>query len=464
MFGFSKEVLLKRELLLFLDQQEEYVTSEMLAIQMKTVTSQTIRKVLKDLSALIASLYNQEQLNLHISTKYGVKLTRKGANFTPVFEKLYSEDLVYGIFRELMLSRFFSTEDFCQQQQISVSKARRVIRQINEFLIPYECVLKVGRKVSITGKESQSRLHFFMFFYYVHRKISQVEWIEKETYLMLSRSVCQAFYLTPAKQNIEVLALWLFINLHSQSLGKELEITFDKQAYMLELPQSDCSQSDWTYFLFVMYSLDFINFEPQLTFEILHQKEIEEVINEWIALFEQHVHVLNKNEKKQLYIKRYKRLLLEKMIPLKDIYTIFKLSSQVRSETNNPYAASVFNHLWRLFIRKFPHLSTELNRRYFLDTCFYFGSSESLVAPVYCRWHSSLSVERLQQMEKIIQHDLMKLAKVTFVESHDSAVVISTESPQAGILIDPMLSKRDLTFLKEEIKKRIQITHIISSS
>ncbi len=154
------------------------------------------------------------------------------------------------------------------------------------------------------------------------------------------------------------------------------------------------------------------------------------------------------------------RKVLKDLSALKDIYTIFKLSSQVRAETNSSYAASVINQLWRLFIQKVTHLSTELNRHYFLDTCFYFGSSERLVAPVYCRWHSSLSVERLQY----IQHDLMKLAKVTFVEAHDSAVVISTESPQAVILIEPMLSKRDLTFLKEEIKKHIQITHIVSSN
>lgn len=60
MFGFSKESRLKRELLLFLDQQEEYVTSETIALSLQKGTSQTVRKVLNELSLTISSLYKQE--------------------------------------------------------------------------------------------------------------------------------------------------------------------------------------------------------------------------------------------------------------------------------------------------------------------------------------------------------------------------------------------------------------------
>lgn len=170
MFGFSKESRLKRELLLFLDQQEEYVTSETIALSLQKGTSQTVRKVLKELSLTISSLYKQEQLNLQISTKYGIGLFRYGTNFQNIFEIIYTEELVYDVFRQLILNRSFLTEDFCKTHQISVSKLRRLISRINAFLKPYDCFIKIGKKVSIVGKESQIRLLFFYVFIFCASK------------------------------------------------------------------------------------------------------------------------------------------------------------------------------------------------------------------------------------------------------------------------------------------------------
>lgn len=260
-----------------------------------------------------------------------------------------------------------------------------------------------------------------MFLYFVHQKITRIEWIESEEYLVLSRRLCRAFYLTPEKENIKVLALWLFINNQSQLLKKELEEMFINAEYLMELPQNQFSKPVWTYLLIVMYSLDFIHFEPNLTFENLHQNHLEEPTNEWIELFEENVRDLNKKEKNELYLQVYKRLILKNIVPLRDIYTIFKAPIQTRIQYESPYVANL------------------------------------LVTTVCCRWHSSLSLDRLHQMEKIIQYELIKVAKIVFVDSHELAeIVISTESSKEGILIDPTLSKKDILFLRDKIKKKIQ--------
>ncbi|MGX7143163.1 hypothetical protein [Enterococcus saccharolyticus] len=62
----------------------------------------------------------------------------------------------------------------------------------------------------------------------------------------MSRRLCRAFYLTPEKENIEVLALWLFINNQSQLLKKELEEMFINAEYLMELPQNSRKDS-WKY-------------------------------------------------------------------------------------------------------------------------------------------------------------------------------------------------------------------------
>ncbi|WP_414841034.1 helix-turn-helix domain-containing protein [Enterococcus saccharolyticus] len=78
--------------------------------------------------------------------------------------------MVYDVFRQLILNRFFLTEDFCKTHQISVSKLRRLISRINAFLKPYDCFIKIGKKVSIVGKESQIRLLFFYVFIFCASK------------------------------------------------------------------------------------------------------------------------------------------------------------------------------------------------------------------------------------------------------------------------------------------------------
>jgi hypothetical protein len=70
MFGFSKEILLKKELLYFLDKQEEGVSSKDISDYIQSLTSQTVRKYLKEIAESISELYSPEQMQLNIGTIY----------------------------------------------------------------------------------------------------------------------------------------------------------------------------------------------------------------------------------------------------------------------------------------------------------------------------------------------------------------------------------------------------------
>lgn len=89
-------------------------------------------------------------------------------------------------------------------------------------------------------------------------------------------------------------------------------------------------------------------------------------------LFEENVRDLNKKEKNELYLQVYKRLILENIVPLRDIYTIFKAPIQTKIQYDSPYVANLFEYLWKKFNLKYPQLATEVNRLYFLDAYFSF--------------------------------------------------------------------------------------------
>lgn len=81
MFGFSKEILLKKELLYFLDKQEEGVSSKDISDYIQSLTSQTVRKYLKEIAESISKLYSPEQMQLNIGTRYGKLFITKRNQF-----------------------------------------------------------------------------------------------------------------------------------------------------------------------------------------------------------------------------------------------------------------------------------------------------------------------------------------------------------------------------------------------
>ena len=134
MFGLSKEMLLKRQIMLFLDKQTESVPSQAVTNDVQSVTNQTIRKYLQELQVSIEKLYSSEKMELQINRRSGIELIRRDTNFDALFEEILSQDIIYAVFQKLILSRSFFTKPFCEEQDVSLSKLRRKINNLNHFL------------------------------------------------------------------------------------------------------------------------------------------------------------------------------------------------------------------------------------------------------------------------------------------------------------------------------------------
>lgn len=133
MFGFSKEVTIKKEIILFLDDQEKAITNDEIAKQIQTVKSSTIRRHLKDLEKAIGTLYPPEQANLQICHRQGIQLFRQSDELEQVLEELYKNDTVYDVYKYLLLYGIYSSDLFCKEHDISLSTLRRIVNRMNEI-------------------------------------------------------------------------------------------------------------------------------------------------------------------------------------------------------------------------------------------------------------------------------------------------------------------------------------------
>lgn len=347
MLGFSKEIELKRKILIFLDEQMGYVTVDEIAKHLGESTSQTIRKYLKEVEQELELLYLPSELSIEVSARRGIRLNREGIGFQYVLEKLYSEDLTYQIYRALLLTRQFPTADFCQKHQISFSTLRRLVKKVNQSLVSYNIFIRIGKKTSIKGDEAQIRLLFFLVFYHVHQKISGIPWITAEKYLEKGQKICEKFYTVPDKERLEVFALWLMINQQSENQGNRISSELLEEAYGPEqLSDENYPPATFNFLLLLTYSLEIFNFEPYLTFEKIHRNQFSEGVKKWIELFEKNIRMLSRIEKEYFFHAFYKNDVVHNIIDYQnDIKQVIQKFDS-RSFQNQTYFYRVFEELW----------------------------------------------------------------------------------------------------------------------
>lgn len=399
-FGLSKDVLLKRDILLYLDQQTRPISSQKITEDLNKVTIQTLLKILKELAEQVDSCYDYEELRLEINRHYGVYLVRNGVNFNRIFEKMLSETIIYHIFQQLILYRIFSAEKFCQEHNISLSTLRRNITKMNQFFDTYQVFLKIGKNVSITGKESQIRFLFFSFLYITHRRISHISWINSGRYLALAKRVVLACH-SEEPINTEVIALWLFINLQAIKKNHPLENELAIENFDLVLPASVLSPKDWNYVLTVLFMLSIVAIEPRWDFESLYETYEAETTRFSIHLFEKHFRLLTVPEKQRM-AKRMYRHYIAKHLLIEPLF--FDSIDQQPIYTQHPLLNKKFKQLWQEWATNVPEFSSEAFKRHCFHMCYQHADADNLFPTIHLTIQSSLPKETVKQIQLQIRN------------------------------------------------------------
>lgn len=465
MFGFSKDILLKKEVLYYLDRQTDYVSSQELAAEIGNITSQTILKYIKELEHTLSENYDPSQMSLQINKRFGIKLLRYNTNFSRVLESLYSSSSVYVIFQTLMQSRQAETSQLCETLEISLSNLKRIIKRINQSIATYGLRITVGSSIKMTGKESNIRFVFFLFLYYVHHSYTKIPWIEDPFHVVRAKAICSTLYIEPKPILIELIALWLYINEISNKLGFSLEsmnlATYFNDSIIEKHRVSGMNLEEWYFFLMSLYALDILNLSLFLNFEKIHNHPYTELANTWTWQYQEYFSTLSTED--QIWV----RLTFQKCAILKK----FNLMSQELSHVFSPISYYETALRYPEFIKKFEVFYSEItdligksDQEYFkiksLDLCLRFTSPKQMAMNITVSLMTPLSSDAANRIKRQLKNSFLNRINLSFSDDIGEVDVILTteeflESPKfAGkeiLVIRPVLSSQDLQFIEERL-------------
>ncbi|WP_373134979.1 helix-turn-helix domain-containing protein [Enterococcus durans] len=193
-------------------------------------------------------IYPNGEAYLIISPNLGIQLFRRSSSLQYLYDDFYSSDLFYEIIEQLIQQRQFSTNEFCDKYGVSVSKLKRKIKEINKLVNHYQMHISVSAKVTIKAEEAQLRMFSYAFLYGIHRQFSRIDWIKNKKFIWeLSRKILTHLAVSPSEQSLELLSIWLYVQLNAMEQESRLTFTLRQTLLLktLSIPEKPAFLSEW---------------------------------------------------------------------------------------------------------------------------------------------------------------------------------------------------------------------------
>lgn len=277
--------------------------------------------------------------------------------------------------------------------------------------------------------------------------------MDSKPYLQLAKQVYKAFYMD--EEQVELLALWLFINQSSEEHGHFLAGELFEETFAEALPKHPFSAPTWKYVLLMIYALDFAEFKPEIPFKKIHENYFSNAVKQWLVLFEKDIGPLSPREKGTLYQRIYKLSLLEQVLPsLQDIYPVFGNENNLLIVETQSNFSRIFEKMWQQFSLSLPNFATEEMKETLMIWSFQHAPLHQLLPKVTIYGKTNLPAMNMQQIGKILQYVLVNEANIVFTTDKEQAdLIISTETSSSTVLISPFLTKKDIQTVKNYIQK-----------
>ena len=149
MLGMDRNTLLKIQIIETLDALQTPISMKELQEIIGHASLGTIRVNCKELQSIIEDLYIDKDysLRLRMDNGRGIQLDRTSTNLQSLISYLYQHDLACEIIRAVLARRKISAIQFCMEKNISESKLRRKIKEINQELTDYDLYISCSTKI-----------------------------------------------------------------------------------------------------------------------------------------------------------------------------------------------------------------------------------------------------------------------------------------------------------------------------
>jgi len=481
MLGMDKNTVLKIQIIETLDGLQTPISLKELQEKIGYASLGTIRVNCKELQGIIEELYTDEHysLLLRMDNGRGIQLDRSSTNLQSLTSYLYQYDLACEIIRTILMKRRISAIQFCMDKNISESKLRRKIKEINQDLSDYDLYISCSTKISLKGREVDIRRFYYIFFRGLYREFNQVERINTESYFQLANQIEDYLRLINNPTNLEMISFWLLIT--NQSLSKKNELVFNNTEKALlnrfKYPKKPIflktwNTDEWRFFLYAIYSslLNDFELQPKNSSRDLF---FNQAVSHWVKSFSTHFRPLNSREQKHVERKLRQHYAALAFFRLNDpmINELGKNVSLNHVQSQFPYYYRRFDAFWQEFIHAVPGFDYRQLRMYSFLTCVNLFSLENCLPEisVYAfSEHSDLFSTFIQ--EKINLH-FKNRYHLTFVETPREAQLIIGTTPacknfisdgQESVIIRSNMTPTDYldieTVLAKMVKKNLSQT------
>ncbi|MGX7204696.1 helix-turn-helix domain-containing protein [Enterococcus pingfangensis] len=462
MLEMDRSTLLKIQIIEILDGLQEPTSLKELQAKIGSASLGTIRVNCKELQSIIDKLYTDEDysLKLRMDNGRGIQLDRSSTNLQSLTSYLYQHDLTCEILHAILAKRKISAIQFCMDKNISESKLRRKIKEINQGLMDYNLYISCSTKISLKGREIDIRRFYYLFIRELYHQFSQVEWINTDAYLRIAQQVETDLKLISNPTNLEIISFWLLII--NQSLSQKGELLFTsaekEQLDHFNYPKKpiylrNWNTNDWQFFLYALYSSFLTDFELTAK-KTMNEPFLEQAVLQWVDCFSLHFRALNSREQEFVAQKIKQHYAALNFFKLNDSM-IDRLRSSVALncvKTQFPYYFRRFEAFWDALTRVVPDYDRNQLRIYSFLTCVTLFSLENCLPEISVYAFSEYSELFSIFIRQRIRLHFKNRYRLQFVEDPKAAQLIIGTSPtcknfllegQESIIIRSNISETD---------------------
>ncbi|MDT2758991.1 helix-turn-helix domain-containing protein [Enterococcus xiangfangensis] len=462
MLEMDRNTLLKIQIIEILDGLQEPTSLKELQAKIGSASLGTIRVNCKELQTIIDKLYTDDDysLKLRMDNGRGIQLDRSSTNLQSLTSYLYQHDLACEILHAILAKRKISAIQFCMDKNISESKLRRKIREINQGLTDYDLYISCSAKISLKGREIDIRRFYYLFIRELYHQFNQIEWINPDAYLQIARQIEADLKLISNPTNLEIIGFWLLIVNQSLSQKGELLFTSDEKEQLehFDYPKKpiylrNWTTNDWHFFLYALYSSFLTDFELA-TKKTLNEPFLEQAVCQWVDCFSRHFRPLDRREQEFVAQKIKQHYAALNFFKLNDSM-IDRLRSSVALNcvrTQFPYYFRQFEAFWDDLTRAVPDYDRNQLRVYSFLTCVTLFSLENCLPEISVCAFSEYSELFSIFIRQRIRLYFKNRYRLQFVEDPKAAQLIIGTSPtcksfllegQESIIIRSNISETD---------------------
>ncbi len=291
--GFHDYTQTKLDIVFLLDESKIPLTTKEIHKEIGHSNIETIKKIMKELQEDLLEVYPNNEVELSISKRSGITLTRDATNLQKFVKYALTNDLTYKIYIATIFNNSTETLEFVEENFISRSSIRRRIQEMNEYLIKMDLHISFGKVMKINGPEYSRRIMAYRLMSIIKLELEELP-IKGNTDIFYSLAENVAKYLDISKEkHLSKIAAIIYITHAAKANSSELELsgpineamralTFPAKPRILTFFNDD----DWELMVLLLSSLNLDGIALDLNYKNISVPKITELSNKFVGSFE----------------------------------------------------------------------------------------------------------------------------------------------------------------------------------